>query len=190
VSEPMENDACTARTMTLEAYADTIIPGKKRWPEDRAIAGLSEDAGAVEAGALAVLELPEGGMAQGLDGVVAALNQHATLYHEHYGVELDSTVPPFVSLPAQHRIALIQQLTAPGHPEHALWTGVSMFCFMAFDSAVHLNTAEALAQGHPGLTMLRFAAPDNDGLWRFPNYSYGRPLARLHPDTNATGSLA
>jgi hypothetical protein len=176
--------------MTLEAYADTIIPGRKRWPEDRAIAGLSEDGGAVEAGALAVLEMPEGGMAPALDDVVVSLNQHADLYHQLNGVARDETVPSFVSLPAHHRITLVQELAAPAHPEKELWTGLALFCFMAFDSAAHLHTAEALAQGHPGLTALGFAAPGDDGLWRFPDYSYRRPLARLHPDTTASGSPA
>ncbi|TYB91427.1 regulator, partial [Micromonospora sp. WP24] len=33
------------RTATLEAFADTIIPGAKRFPEDRAIAGVVDDPG-------------------------------------------------------------------------------------------------------------------------------------------------
>ena len=40
-----------ARTATLEAYADTIIPGSKRTAKDRAIAGVVSDGGAVQAGA-------------------------------------------------------------------------------------------------------------------------------------------
>jgi enediyne biosynthesis protein E8 len=34
------------------------------------------------------------------------------------------------------------------------------------------------------------ARPDDDGLWRFPQYSYGRRLAELHPHTTASGSPA
>jgi enediyne biosynthesis protein E8 len=190
VSQPGNHDAHPDKTMTLEAYADTIIPGRKRWPGDRAIAGLSEDGGAVEAGALAILEMPEGGMAPALDDVVTALNQYADRYRDDNGLTADDTVPAFVSLPADHRVALIQELTAPGHPEKELWTGLALFCYMAYDCAAHMNTTDALAQGHPGLTAMGFAAPDDDGLWRFPDYSYHRPLASLHPDTNATGSLA
>lgn len=189
VSQPGDHEERTARTLTLEAFADTIIPGKKRWPGDRAIAGLSKDGGAVQAGALAILETPEGGMAPALDDVVTALNQHADRYRERARLDQDDSVPAFVSLPAQHRVALIEELTAPGHQEKELWTGLALFCYMAFDSAAHMHTAEAMAQGHPGLTAMRYAAPDEDGLWRFPDYSYKRPLARLHPDTTATGSL-
>ncbi|HYS37141.1 MAG TPA: DUF5987 family protein, partial [Pseudonocardiaceae bacterium] len=42
--------------MTLEAWADTIIPGEKRWPDDRAIAGVSTGGGSVAAGAIEVLQ--------------------------------------------------------------------------------------------------------------------------------------
>ncbi|SCE24188.1 hypothetical protein GA0115246_112984 [Streptomyces sp. SolWspMP-sol7th] len=61
---------------------------------------------------------------------------------------------------------------------------------MAFDTGAHLHTAEAIAAGHPGLSAIGFSAPDPDGLWRFPAFSYNRPLARLHPDTAPSGSLA
>ena len=42
-------------SITLEAYADTIVPGEKRWPGDRAIAGVSTGGGAVTGGALDLL---------------------------------------------------------------------------------------------------------------------------------------
>src|SRR5256885_1270850 len=84
-----------SRNITIEAFADTILPGEKRTPDDRAIAG-----------------------------------------------------------------------------------------------AAHLHTAEALAQGHPGLHWIGFRHPDDDGLFRFPEFSYGRQLAAHHPDTTPTGSPA
>src|SRR5436190_964444 len=40
---------------TLEAFADTIIPGERRGPDDRAIAGVAPGGGAVAAGALELL---------------------------------------------------------------------------------------------------------------------------------------
>ena len=46
-----EQDA--ERTLVLEAFADTIIPGEKRTPDDRAVAGASVGGGAVAAGASA-----------------------------------------------------------------------------------------------------------------------------------------
>lgn len=176
--------------MTLEAFADTILPGEKRSPEDRAIAGVSTGGGAVTSGAVAVLETPEGGMAPALDTLAMALNAHATGYATQHDLTLDDSVPPFVALEFPHRLALVRELTAPDHPEHDIWVGVAMFSTIAFDAAAHLNTTDAIAAGHPGLTTMGFSAPDEDGLWRFPSYSYGRQLAQPHPDTTPSGSPA
>ncbi len=185
------NAADVARTMTLEAFADTIIPGEKRSPDDRAIAGVAQGGGAVAAGAVELLEHPAGGLAESLGGLMHLLNAHALAYASEQGLVLDDdSVPPFVALSYSDRVALILQLTAPGHPEKAMWVGVALFSNMAFDSAAHMSTIDALAAGHPGLTAMGFAKPDADGLWRFPQYSYGRPLSNLHPLTSENGSLA
>lgn len=189
MGEASAERATDVRTLTLEAFADTVIPGEKRWPEDRAIAGVSEGGGAVQAGALAVLDMPEGGMAPALDDVVVALNAHAVNYRDRVGLPTDEEVPPFTALPWSDRTALLNELTAIGHPEKELWTGLALFCYMAFDTGAHLSTTEALAAGHPGLTLMKFEAPDTDGLWRFPDYSYRRALSKLHPDTLENGSL-
>ena len=47
-----------------------------------------------------------------------------------------------------------------------------------------------ISGGHPGLTAIGFPSPDDDGLWRFPDHSYGRPLARPHPATVGAGHPA
>ncbi|TNM34638.1 DUF5987 family protein [Streptomyces sedi] len=176
--------------MTLEAFADTIIPGEKRWPGDRAVAGISEGGGAVAAGALMLLEMPEGGMENALDDLAEALNAHADEYRERHALAEDGSVPPFVALSAEQRVALVVELTTPGHPEKELWTGLALFCNMAFDTGAHSHTVDALREGHPGLVTLGFAAPDSDGLWRFPDFSYRERLASPHPDTTPTGSPA
>ncbi|MEC3976930.1 DUF5987 family protein [Amycolatopsis sp. H20-H5] len=176
--------------MTLEAFADTILPGEKRFPEDRAIAGAAPGPGAVEAGALELLHTPATGVTAGLEYLVVALNSHATAYAKENGVELDDTVPPFVALSFSDRTALVGRLTAPGHPEKDGWVALALFCNMAYDSAAHLHTADAIAAGHPGLLAMGWRAPDADGLWRFPRYGYGRKLAEVHPDTTPSGSPA
>jgi hypothetical protein len=178
-----------ARTMTIEAYADTIVPGEKRGPDDRAIAGEAPGGGAVAAGAIELLRWPATGMAEGLDGLADLVNGHAEEFAAELGIELDASVPPFVALSFEHRTALVQRLTAPDHPEKEFWVLLALFSNMAFDSAAHRHTADAIEAGHPGLTAMGFARPDPDGRWRFPAFSYGRPLARLHPDTIASGSL-
>jgi enediyne biosynthesis protein E8 len=184
-----QDDAERVKTLTLEAFADTIVPGEKRSPDDRAIAGVTTGGGAVVCGALELLHEPAAGIAAGLPFMAPMLNDHAQAYAAEHGLELDDDVPAFVALPYEHRAALIQTLTAPGHPEREGWVLVALFSNMAFDLAPHKNTAEALAEGHPGLTAMGFAKPDTDGLWRFKDFSYGRALANLHPDTIASGSL-
>ena len=176
------------RIMTLEAFADTIIPGAKRSPDDRAIAGVSDDGGAVAAGALELLETPATGVTAGLDSFATGLNEHAAAYATEHDLELDRDVPEFVALSYPDRAALVAALTTPGHPEKDGWVLLALFSNMAYDSAAHMSTTEALAAGHPGLTAMGFAEPDAEGLWRFPEYSYGKELAKRHPNTTESGS--
>src|SRR5690606_29695148 len=119
-----------------------------------------------------------------------SLNDHADLYAQQHNVPLDPAWPGFVGLPFDDRAALVHNLTSPGHPQKDHWVGLALFCIMAFDTAAHLSTPEALADGHPGLTTIGLAAPTADGRWSFPSYSYGRKLAALHPQTTRSGSPA
>jgi hypothetical protein len=176
-----------SRNAVLEAFADTIIPGEKRHPDDRAVAGVSAGGGAVASGAIAVLETPEGGMTPALDDLARTLDEHAVRFRTEHGLPPDER-EPFVGLRYDERLALVGELLAPEHPERAMWAGLAMFSFMAFDTGAHMHTADAIAAGHPGLATLGFAPPGEDGLWRFPAYSYGRQLADTHPDTDPTGS--
>lgn len=177
-------------TMTFEAFADTIVPGEKRGPDDVAVAGASAGPGAVEAGAIDLLRMPEGGMAALLDPLAGLLNTHATAYAAEHEVALDPALPAFVALPFADRTAVVELLTTPGHPEKDVWVGIALFSNMAFDTAAHMHTVDAIAAGHPGLMTIGFAPPDPDGLWRFPEYSYRKPVARRHPDTTPSGSPA
>jgi hypothetical protein len=176
--------------MTLEAFADTIIPGEKRGPDDPAIAGVSTGGGAVAAGALELVSWSATGVHDWLDDLANRLNEHAEEHAAEMGLAVNPSLPAFVGLPYRDRTAVVRRLTTPGHPEKAFWVSLALFCNMAFDSAAHLHTAEALAAGHPGLTAMGIERPDPDGLWRFPDYSYGRELADLHPDTTPSGSPA
>lgn len=176
------------QTSTLEAFADTIVPGVKRGPDDHAIAGVCDDPGAVEAGALELLNDPATGITAGLGPLSQALNGHASAYAAEHGVSLDPDLPPFVALSYDDRVAVVELITAPGHPEQSGWVLLTMFSNMAYDTAAHMSTGEALEQGHPGLLQMGFAKPESDGLWRFPDFSYGQELAKRHPNTTTSGS--
>jgi hypothetical protein len=177
--------------LTLEAFADTIIPGEKRAADDRAAAGVSEGGGAIAAGAVELLMMPEGGLDGLLDGLAVSLNEHAADYAARQGLApAAEDDPAFVALDFEHRTGVVAELVKPGHPEKEIWVALVMFCNMAFDTGPHLHTGEAIEAGHPGLTLMGFEHPDTDGLWRFPAFSYGRQLADIHPATTPSGSPA
>jgi hypothetical protein len=175
------------QVITLEAYADTMIPGERRGPADRAVAGAAVGGGAVASGAVQLMVSPEGGLAGTLDSLAEGLNDHAREYAARLGLDPDPTVPPFVALTFDDRVGLAQELLAPDHPEQELWVALAMFSAMAWDTGAHMSTADALASGHPGLTSMGFMPADADGVWRFPRFSYGRALAAVHPRTTPRG---
>lgn len=173
---------------TLEAFADTVVPGEKRSAGDKVIAGAGAGPGAVQAGAVAVLTLPELPLTPLLPGLAAGVNTEATAYAAAHGVVPEPGLPPFVGLPFEHRTGLLRQMLAEGFVNKG-WTLLAAIAALAFDTAAHLHTPEVAGE-HPGLTYLRFPLPDADGLWRFPEFTYGRALAPLHPATTPSGSPA
>jgi len=176
--------------MTLEAWSDTMVPGEKRSPGDRAIAGAATGPGAVQAGALELMQFGPVGLAPALPALAAGLNAQAVRYAATAGILLDPTVPPFVALPFEHRTALALELLEGTLPDQLAWYGLAGVATLAFHTAGHLSTADAVRSGHPGLAWIDFPPPDSDGLWRYPVFSYRRVLAEPHPRTSATGSPA
>lgn len=175
---------------TLEAFADTLIPGEKRFPGDRAIAGAATGAGAVQAGAVDLLRFPPAGVAPAIAAVAAGLSARAVAFALEEAIALDPTVAPWVSLDFDQRTTLAVRLLDGSDPDRALWEAVGALVFISYHTAGHLPTARAVRDGHPGLAGIRFPAPDVDDLWRFPAHSYGRPLARPHPATVVGGHPA
>ena len=172
-----------AMTQTLEAFADTLIPGEKRFPGDRAIAGVVSGAGAVQAGAIEMLNFPPVGFQPALPGLALSLDVLAVLYALTHTIVLDPTVPPFVALDFASRTALLVKLLDEDGPLQAPFSGLASVCFVAYHTAGYLPTAVAIRDGHPGLAAIRFPPPDPDDVWRFPEFSYRRVLALAHPDS-------
>lgn len=179
-----------AETLTLEAWSDTMVPGEKRSPDDRAIAGVAAGPGAVQAGAVDMMRFGPVGLAPAVPALAAGLNAEAVRYAATAGVLPDPTVPPFVGLPFEHRTGLALQLLDTGRPDQLVWYGLAGIAMLAFHTAGHLSTPDAVRAGHPGLAWLDFPQPDADGLWRYPVFSYRRRLARPHPRTTRTGQPA
>lgn len=168
-------------TQTLEAYADTLIPGQKRFPGDRAIAGVVSGAGAVQAGAIEMMNFPPVDLQAALPFLALSINVNAVLYAVINKITLDLTVPPFVSLDFASRTALLVNLLETAGPEQGAFYGLAAISFTAYNTAGYLPTVVAIQDGHPGLAAIGFPPPNPDGLWRFPEFSYRRVLARAHP---------
>jgi hypothetical protein len=174
-------DNTPAMTQTLEAYADTLIPGEKRFPDDRAIAGVVTGPGAVQGGAIAMMNFAPIGLSPLLPILAFGVNLAAVLYAVSQEIVLDSTVPPFVSLDFPSRTALMIELLDPSNKNQGPFAGLAAFAFVAFNTAGYLPTVEAISEGHPGLTAIGFPPPNSDGKWRFPEFSYQQFLAKPHP---------
>jgi enediyne biosynthesis protein E8 len=179
-----------AETLTLEAWSDTMVPGEKRSRGDRAIAGAATGPGAVQAGAVDMMRFGPVGLAPALPALAGALNAEATRYAVAHAVVPAPGVPPFVALPFDHRTRLALELLDGGRPDQLAWYGLAGIAMLAFHTAGHLHTVDAVRSGHPGLVWLDFPMPDADGLWRYPLFSYGRTLADVHPATTSTGQPA
>lgn len=175
---------------TLEAWADTVVPGERRFPGDRVVLGAAPGPGAVEAGALALHRDPDVGLAAVLPGLVVLINTEATGYALTHGKRLDLRGPPFVALDFRSRTAVVERLVRGSGVVQLIWYAMVAMPLLAFHTAGHLDTAAAVRARHPGLAWLGFPEPDPDGLWRFPEFSYGRPLAQPHPATTPTGHPA
>lgn len=173
---------------TLQAFADTLIPGEKRFPNDRVVAGAADGAGAVQAGVLELLHMPEAGTEPSLPAFANALNAEAAAYAARHSLILDPTVPAMVALPFDARTALSRELMDPAHRDQQAWLLLVLMAFLAFHTAAFEHTGEALRRGHPGLRRLRFPEPDHDGLYRYPHFSYRRRLAESHPRTTKGGN--
>jgi len=166
---------------TLEAFADTLMPGTKRSVDDRAIAGAASGPGAVQAGALDLMRFPPAGVSDALPRFVAGLNARATQYAAAHVIVLDPTVPPLVALDFAQRTALLVELLDGTDPDQVASYALAALAFLAYHTAGHLPTIDAVRAGHPGLAAIGFPAPQDDGIWRFPEFSYGRVLATRHP---------
>jgi hypothetical protein len=164
---------------TLQAFADTIIPGRRASRTDlgdaidpRAIAGVDSLPGAVEADSLRLFHDPLIGFDALEAPFLADLSGHA----------LAVGGGPFLLLPFEQRVQTVLSGLDFGNPTRTLWEAAAAVPFTAFCGAgehpigTSQNASGYRVMGYPG------AAPD--GYQR--DYSYGRPLSR---ERTRNGSL-
>ncbi|MCX2184999.1 regulator [Streptomyces sp. SKN60] len=173
---------------TLDAFTDTLIPGTKRYAGDTAVAGAAPGPGGADAGFTDLLLHPALALAPVLPGIATVLNTRAASYAVTRGIWLPPWLPAFVALSYSRRTAVVSDLFQPSDVDRQLWSVMALLSSLAFDAAAHLSTRQAIAEGHPGLLFLGFPPPGPDGLWRYPDHSYRRVLAAVHPHTTAEGS--
>jgi hypothetical protein len=162
---------------TLQAFADTLIPGRPALRTDlgdmidpRAIAGVHDEPGAVQADALALFHDPR----IGFDALEPA-----------FLTELEARSLPrggqFLDLPYQKRVEVCLEGLAASNPSVQVWEAAAAVPFAAFVAAATqpdatIDTASGYqVTGQPG------TAPNG-----YADFSYGR---RLSSERTTNGSL-
>jgi hypothetical protein len=153
---------------TLQAFADTIIPGRKTDKTDLgneihpdAIAGADGEPGAVEADTLALMKDPRIGFTALAPALLLDLEGRAL-----------GQGGPFLSLPFDKRVATVLSGLDYGNGSRTLWEAAAAVPFVAFcAAAVHpigtsQNASGYRVMGYPG------AAPNG-----YAGFSYRRKLA-------------
>jgi hypothetical protein len=157
---------------TLQAFADTLIPGRKATRTDlgdeihpQAIAGVDSSPGAVEADALRVFHDP-------LVGFDALTGPFLT---DLSGRSLQQGNPSFLALDFERRTKVCVAGLSFKNPDRALYEAAAAIPFTAFCAAAEhpigtsSNASGYRVMGYPG------AAPNG---YRYTRFSYRRKLAR------------
>jgi enediyne biosynthesis protein E8 len=162
---------------TLQAFADTIIPGRKATKTDlgnpidpQAIAGVDRLPGAVEADALALCHHPEVGFDALAPAFLADLEAHAV---PHGG--------DFLHLPFAGRVQTCLAGLDFGNPTRLIWEAAAAIPFTAFCAAALIRNATAAKASGYRVMGLPGIAPNG-----YRDYSWGGKLS--HERTH-TGSL-
>jgi enediyne biosynthesis protein E8 len=154
---------------TMQAFADTVIPGRKAATTDLgdeihpdAIAGVDDEPGAVEADVMRLYHHP----LTGFDALEPAFLADLSTRSLQQG-------GPFLGLDFEQRSAVLLQALSFDNPDRVLYEAAAAVPFTAFcAAAIHetgtsKNASGYRVMGYPG------AAPQG-----YRRYSYGRKLAR------------
>jgi hypothetical protein len=156
---------------TLQAFADTIIPGRRVARTDlgdpihpRAIAGVDSLPGAVEADSLRLCHDPLIGFDALEAPFLADLSARA----------LAVGGGRFLLLPFDRRVQTVLSGLDFGNPTRTLWEAAAAVPFEAFCGAG--EHAVGTSQNASGYRVMGYPGAAPDGYQR--DYSYGRPLSR------------
>jgi hypothetical protein len=162
---------------TLQAFADTILPGRAANRTDLgnavdslAIAGVDPSPGAVEADALALYHHPEVGFDALAPAFLAELEARALTH----GAD-------FLHLGFDARVQTCLAGLDFANPTRLVWEAAAAVPFTAFCAAALIRNATAAHASGYAVMGLPGTAPNGYG-----DFSYGR---RLSPERTRTGSL-
>jgi hypothetical protein len=162
---------------TLQAFADTMIPGRKAIRTDlgnsihpRAIAGVDARPGAVEADALALYNHPLIGFAVLAPVFLADLTLRSLL-----------NGGDFLSLPHHRRVRVCVSGLGHSNPDRLVWEAAAAVPFTAFCAAAVIPEQTAAKASGYRVMGLPGRAPSG-----YTDFSYGTQLAT---ERTATGSL-
>lgn len=162
---------------TLQAFADTILPGCKTGRTDLgnpidplAIAGVDPLPGAVQADALVLFHHPE----VGFDALEPAFLAELEARSAPHGAD-------FLHLGFAARVQVCLAGLDFQNPTRLVWEAAAAVPFTAFCAAALIRDATASRACGYRVMGLPGTAPDG-----YANYSYGRPLSR---ERTRTGSL-
>jgi len=154
---------------TLQAFADTILPGRKTATTDLgntihplAIAGVDALPGAVEADALALFHHP----LIGFDALQPALLADLSARSLPLGAD-------FLDLPFDKRVGVLAAGLDFDNPARAVWEAAAAVPFTAFCAAALVPNATAARASGYHVMGLPGIAPNG-----YRDFSYGRRLAR------------
>jgi hypothetical protein len=155
---------------TLQAFADTLLPGRKATVTDlgdeihpQAIAGVDTEPGAVEADALRLYNDPLIGFPTLAPPFLADLNARALAIGQR----------PFLLLDFDKRTATALNGLAYDNPNRVLWEAAAAVPFTAFCAAATQPNATATTASGYRVMGLPGTAPGG-----YRNFSYGRRLSR------------
>jgi hypothetical protein len=162
---------------TLQAFADTIIPGRNATATDLgntihplAIAGVDDLPGAVETDALALYHHPLAGFDALEPAFLADLSSRSL---QHGG--------DFLTLGFDARVAVLEGALAFDNPDRLLWEAAAAVPFTAFCAAALVEEQTAAKASGYRVMGLPGKAPHG-----YKGFSYGRRLSR---ERTKTGSL-
>ncbi|HEV7461878.1 MAG TPA: DUF5987 family protein [Solirubrobacteraceae bacterium] len=154
---------------TLQAFADTILPGRKATTTDLghaihplAIAGVDPQPGAVETDALALFHHP----LIGFDALEPALLADLSTRSLLLGAD-------FLHLPFDKRVGVLVAGLAFDNPSRAVWEAAAAVPFTAFCAAALVRNATAATASGYQVMGLPGIAPNG-----YRAFSYGKKLAR------------